>query len=73
MYLTTSFSKKHGKEFSESPARKLSQSFGLNSIGGRQLTIKHSLLNTIQTCINLHKNTKNKDYQLKSFVCIALK
>jgi hypothetical protein len=37
---------KHGREFSEAPVRKLSQSFNLDSIGGRSITSK-------QVCIDM--------------------
>lgn len=35
---------KHGKEFTDSPARKLSQSFNLDVIGGRAITIKQVIM-----------------------------
>lgn len=68
------YESKHGKEFTQSATNKLSQSFSLNVVGGKVITIKQSLLNAIETIIKIHKNdTSNKDSCFKAFVCLALK
>jgi RUN domain-containing protein 1 len=65
---------KHGKDIANSPANTLSQSFNLNVVSGRTITIKQSLLNAIGTVIKIHKNDlSNKDSCFKAFVCLALK
>jgi len=64
---------KHGEEFANSPARKLSQSFSLDVIGGKPITIKQCLLSAIDTIVNLHeKHSKSMESCFKSFVCYAL-
>jgi hypothetical protein len=48
---------KHGKEFTDSPARTLSQSFNLNVVGGRAITLKQvsftNILTQVKGDINL--------------------
>lgn len=65
---------KNGKAFVESPARKLSQSFGLNVGGGPgKVTPKHSLLWAIHTVLREHGRYKRgPDSELKALVCMAL-
>ncbi|CAF0889194.1 unnamed protein product [Brachionus calyciflorus] len=64
---------KHGKEYTQSAANKLSQSFSLNVVGGKVITIKQSLLNSIETIMRIHKyDATNKDSCFKAFVCLAL-
>lgn len=64
---------KHGKEYTQSATNKLSQSFNLNVVSGKSITIKQSLLNAIDTVLKAHNyDTKNKDSCFKAFVCLAL-
>ncbi|GFR75274.1 RUN domain-containing protein 1, partial [Elysia marginata] len=64
---------KHGREYNESPARKLSQSFHLDMIGGKAITAKQTLLGAIDTVINSHTPFKrSEDTHLKAFICMAL-
>lgn len=64
---------KHGKEFSNDPLRRLSQSFGLENIGGRSVTSKQLLLSTIDTVVASHGRLKrSSDAIFKAFVCAAL-
>lgn len=64
----------HGREYNESPARKLSQSFHLDMVGGKPITAKQTLLGAIDTVIRSHTPLKrSQDAHLKAFVCLALK
>ncbi|KAK3770224.1 hypothetical protein RRG08_064334 [Elysia crispata] len=64
---------KHGREYNESPARKLSQSFHLDMVGGKAITAKQTLLGAIDTVINSHTPFKrSEDTHLKAFICMAL-
>ncbi|KAH9495176.1 RUN domain-containing protein 1 [Bulinus truncatus] len=64
---------KHGREYNESPARKLSQSFHLDMIGGKPITAKQTFLGAIDTVINSHTPLKrSEDAHLKAFICLAL-
>jgi len=64
---------KQGYEFANSPARKLAQSFSLNIIGGKPISIKQRLLSGIDTVVKLHENyTKQMDSCFKSFIYYAL-
>jgi len=64
---------KHGREYNESPARMLSQSFHLDNIGGKPITAKQTLLGAIATVISSHRPLKRSDdSQIKAFVCMAL-
>ncbi|XP_005112834.1 RUN domain-containing protein 1 [Aplysia californica] len=64
---------KHGREYNESPARKLSQSFHLDMVGGKPITAKQTLLGAINTVINSHTPLKrSEDAHLKAFICLAL-
>lgn len=64
---------KHGKEYTQSATNKLSQSFNLNVVSGKAITIKQSLLNAIGTVQKVHNyDLSNKDSCFKSFVCLAL-
>ncbi|CAF4953109.1 unnamed protein product, partial [Rotaria sp. Silwood1] len=64
---------KHGNEFANSPARKLSESFSLDVVGGKPITIKQCLLSGIDNIVKLHeKHNKSMDSCFKSFVCYAL-
>ncbi|KAL8603820.1 hypothetical protein ACOMHN_058555 [Nucella lapillus] len=64
---------KQGREYKESPARMLSQSFHLDTVGGRPITAKQTLLGAIDTVQN--SNTPypcGKDSYFKAFICHAL-
>ncbi len=64
----------HGKEYNATPARKLSQSFDLDIVGGKAITAKQTLLSAIDAVITSHVPLKrSEDSQLKAFVCFALK
>lgn len=64
---------KHGKEYNESPARKLSQSFHLDIVGGKPITAKQTLLGAIDTVIQSHTPLKRtEDSHFKAFICLAL-
>ncbi|CAG5121196.1 unnamed protein product, partial [Candidula unifasciata] len=64
---------KHGREYNESPARKLSQSFHLDMIGGRPITAKQTFLGAIDTVIKSHApHKRSEDAHLKAFICLAL-
>ncbi|CAF2070529.1 unnamed protein product [Rotaria magnacalcarata] len=67
------FDMKHGNEFVNSPARKLSQSFALDIVGGRPVTLTQYLLSGIDTIVKMHsKHPQHMDRCFKSFVCYAL-
>lgn len=64
---------KHGKEYNESPARKLSQSFHLDIVGGKAITAKQTLLGAIDTVISSHTPLKrSEDSHFKAFISLAL-
>ncbi|CAF0808345.1 unnamed protein product [Adineta ricciae] len=64
---------KHGDEFVNSPARRLSQTFSLDVVGGKPITMRQSLLSGIDMVAKLHeKHAKSMDACFKSFVCHAL-
>ncbi|BFZ16011.1 hypothetical protein BsWGS_19049 [Bradybaena similaris] len=64
---------KHGREYNESPARKLSQSFHLDMVGGRAITAKQTFLGAIDTVIKSHTpHKRSEDAHLKAFICLAL-
>lgn len=65
---------KNGKEFVESPARQLSQSFSLH-VGGGPVTVtpKQSLLWAVHTVLKEHGRYKRgPDTEFKALVCMAL-
>lgn len=65
---------KNGRAFAESPARQLSQSFGL-PVGGNaaMVTPKQSLLWAVHTVLREHGRYKRgPDSELKALVCLAL-
>lgn len=67
------FEIKHGKEYTQSATNKLSQSFNLNVVSGKPITIKQSLLNAIDHVQKVHNyDCSNKDSCFKAFVCLAL-
>ncbi|XP_059142170.1 RUN domain-containing protein 1-like [Physella acuta] len=64
---------KNGREYNESPARKLSQSFHLDMVGGKPITAKQTFLGAIDTVINSHTPLKrSEDAHLKAFISMAL-
>ncbi|CAD5119154.1 DgyrCDS7792 [Dimorphilus gyrociliatus] len=64
---------KHGKEYNDSPARKLSQSFHLDIVGGKAITNKQNLLSAIDSVLTSHRPLKRSDdMQFKAFICYAL-
>lgn len=64
---------KGGKEYNESPARKLSDAFGLDIVQGQSITAKHVLLSGIHEILTTHAPLKRSlDSQFKAFICLAL-
>lgn len=64
---------KHGKEYSEEPARRLSMAFGLEVVGGKAVTARQTLLSAIEEVASTHQPLKrSEDSQFKAFVCVAL-
>ncbi|XP_050408880.1 RUN domain-containing protein 1 [Patella vulgata] len=64
---------KHGREYNDSPARKLSQSFHLDIVGGKPITAKQTLLGAIDTIVTSHTPLKrSEDSHFKAFICMAL-
>lgn len=64
---------KNGQAFIESPARKLSLSFGLPVTGGVAVTPKQSLLAAIHTVLIEHDPYKRSaDSEFKALTCMAL-
>ncbi|XP_059062896.1 RUN domain-containing protein 1 [Achroia grisella] len=62
-----------GDRFNSTPARKLSQSFNLDIVGGTAITNKQSLLSTIGGIIATHTPYKRSyDAHFKALVCAAL-
>lgn len=64
----------HGRQYNESPARKLSQSFHLEMVGGKPITVKQTMLGAINTVISSHTPLKrSEDSHFKAFISMALK
>lgn len=62
-----------GDRFNSTPARKLSQSFNLDIVGGTAITNKQSLLSAIGSILASHTPYKRSyDAHFKAFVCAAL-
>lgn len=62
-----------GDKFNSTPARKLSQSFNLDIVGGTAITNKQSLLGAIGSILASHTPYKRSyDAHFKAFVCAAL-
>lgn len=60
--------------YNASPARKLSQSFNLEIIGGIAITSKQMLLSCVHEIIDSHTKLKRSpDSHFKAFICYALK
>ncbi|WAR02008.1 RUND1-like protein [Mya arenaria] len=51
----------HGQEYNQSPARKLSQSFHLEIVGGKAITSKQTLLGAINTVLTTHTHLKRSE------------
>ncbi|BES95249.1 RUN domain-containing protein [Nesidiocoris tenuis] len=64
---------KNGDQYNSTPARKLSQSFNLDIVGGTAISAKQSLLSTIGNIIASHDPFKRScDSQFKALVCAGL-
>ncbi|GMR60491.1 hypothetical protein PMAYCL1PPCAC_30686, partial [Pristionchus mayeri] len=67
------YDSRNGREMSDAPVRKLSQSFQLDRVQGKSVTSKQILLSTIETIIASHARLKrSSDAQWKAFVSAAL-
>lgn len=64
---------KNGEQYNTTPARKLSQSFNLDIVGGTVVSNKQSLLSTVGSILSTHSRYKRShDSHFKAFVCAAL-
>uniref|UniRef100_A0A0X3PUG8 RUN domain-containing protein n=1 Tax=Schistocephalus solidus TaxID=70667 RepID=A0A0X3PUG8_SCHSO len=64
---------KNGRAFNDTPARKLSESFALDIIGGKVITAKQQLLSSMGTILQLFNKYKRSDEcQFRALVCMAL-
>ncbi|CAG2168580.1 unnamed protein product [Oppiella nova] len=64
---------KNGIKYNSCPARRLSQSFNLQIVGGLAITPKQTLLSCIDDIIESHTKLKRSfDSHFKAFVCSAL-
>ncbi|BHF59871.1 RUN domain containing 1 [Sparganum proliferum] len=64
---------KNGRAFNDTPARKLSESFALDIIGGKAITAKQQLLSSMGTILQLFNKYKRSDEcQFRALVCMAL-
>ncbi|XP_054281109.1 RUN domain-containing protein 1 [Macrosteles quadrilineatus] len=64
---------KNGEQFNSTPARKLSQSFNLDIVGGSAMSYKQSLLGVIGNIIGTHTPYKRSyDSHFKALVCAGL-
>ncbi|XP_063828414.1 RUN domain-containing protein 1 [Ostrinia nubilalis] len=62
-----------GDRFNSTPARKLSQSFNLDIVGGTAITNKQGLLSSIGSILASHMPYKRSyDAHFKAFICAAL-
>ncbi|XP_077978464.1 RUN domain-containing protein 1-like [Glandiceps talaboti] len=67
------YNMKNGIKYTRSPARKLSQSFQLDIIGGTAITGKQTMLTAIDSVRSSHVPLKRSlDSQFKAFVCEGL-
>lgn len=74
IFLLTAYFFKNGSLYNASPARRLSQSFNLQIVGGSAITPKQTLLSVIDEIIETHTRLKRSpDSHFKAFVCQALK
>ncbi|KAF7259726.1 hypothetical protein EG68_03003 [Paragonimus skrjabini miyazakii] len=64
---------KHGQLYNESPARRLSESFDLDSFGGKTITLRQRFFNAMGIVMEAHTAyRRNEDSKFKAFVSIAL-
>jgi len=64
---------KNGDQFNSTPARKLSQSFNLEIVGGTAVSVKQSLLSVVGNIIASHDPFKRSyDSHFKALVCAGL-
>ncbi|GLV39355.1 uncharacterized protein CBL_13232 [Carabus blaptoides fortunei] len=71
--IMTYYTMKNGEHYNSTPARRLSQSFNLDIVGGSAISNKQSFLSTIGTIISTHTPYKrSNDSHFKAFVCAAL-
>ncbi|XP_034671184.1 RUN domain-containing protein 1 isoform X2 [Drosophila subobscura] len=64
---------KHGEEYNNTPARKLSLSFQLDIVDAQDVTAKQSLLSTVGMILAMHKPYKRShNAHFKAFVCAGL-
>ncbi|KAM7541062.1 hypothetical protein Aperf_G00000045005 [Anoplocephala perfoliata] len=64
----------NGRAFNDTPARKLSESFALDIIGGKVVTAKQHLLSSMGTVLEeFNKYKRSEETQFKALVCIGLK
>ncbi|CAG7721402.1 unnamed protein product [Allacma fusca] len=64
---------KNGEKYNATPARRLSQSFGLEIVGSKAITNRELLLSTIDNIICSHSRYKrSQQSHFKAFVCAAL-
>uniref|UniRef100_A0A1I7U7J6 RUN domain-containing protein n=1 Tax=Caenorhabditis tropicalis TaxID=1561998 RepID=A0A1I7U7J6_9PELO len=67
------YNMKTGRDTTDAPVRKLSQSFKLDHVGGRSVTSKQMLLTRIENIISTHARLKrSKDAHWKAFVSAAM-
>lgn len=65
---------KHGDEYNNTPARKLSQSFNLDIVNSQVVTAKQNLLSVVGSIIAMHRPYKRSyNAHFKAFVCAGLK
>ncbi|XP_017852396.1 RUN domain-containing protein 1 [Drosophila busckii] len=64
---------KHGEEYNNTPARKLSQSFQLDIVDAHAVTAKQSLLSAIGMILAMHRPYKRSyNAHFKAFICAGL-
>lgn len=64
---------KGGREYTDSPARKLSESFSLSMVGSRAVTVKEELLSAIHHVNGLHEEWgRGGDPRFKALVSLAM-
>ncbi|XP_030378401.1 RUN domain-containing protein 1 [Scaptodrosophila lebanonensis] len=64
---------KHGEEYNNTPARKLSQSFQLDIVDAQVVTAKQSLLTSVGMIVAMHRPYKRSyNAHFKAFVCAGL-
>ncbi|KAH8388697.1 hypothetical protein KR200_003276 [Drosophila serrata] len=64
---------KHGDEYNNTPARKLSQSFQLDIVDAQAVTAKQSLLSAVGMILAMHRPYKrSNNAHFKAFVCAGL-